>query len=68
MGHPMDQTVIDQEWTLEERRAFVKLPLDERRRLMRQQAISTAELYEQADETNERLPWQGGGLVRHTQQ
>ena len=63
----MDQTVIDQEWTLEERRAFVKLPLDERRRQMRQQAASTAELYEQVAETDERLQWQGGDLVEHVQ-
>ncbi len=64
----MDQTVIDQEWTLEERRAFVKLPLDERRRQMRQQATSTAELYEQVAETDERLQWQGGDLVEHVRQ
>ncbi len=63
----MDQTVIDQEWTLEERRAFMKLPLDERRRQMRQQATSTAELYEQVAETDERLEWQGGDLVEHVQ-
>ena len=63
----MDQTVIDQEWTLEERRAFVKLPLDERRRLMRQQATSTSELYEPAAETDERSQWQGGDLVEHVQ-
>ena len=64
----MDQTVIDQEWTLKERRAFVKLPLDERRRQRRQQATSTAELYEQVAETDERLQWQGGDLVMHVQQ
>jgi hypothetical protein len=64
----MDQTVIDQEWTLEERRAFVKQPLDERRRQMRQQATSTAELYEQVAEADERVEWQGGDLGEHVQQ
>ena len=64
----MDQAVIDQEWTLEERRSFLKRPLDERRRLMRQQATEAADLYERPAETNERLPWQGGEIVEHVQQ
>ena len=63
----MNQIVIAPEMTLEERRAFMKLPLDERRRLMRQQAALTADLYEQAAATDERLQWQGGDLGDHVQ-
>ena len=63
----MNQIVIAPEMTLEERHAFVKLTLDERRRLMRQQAALTADLYEQAAATDERLQWQGGDLGEHVQ-
>ena len=63
----MNQIVIAPEMTLEERRAFMKLPLDERRRLMRQQAALTADLYEQAAATDERVQWQGGDLGDHVQ-
>ena len=64
----MNQIVIAQVMTLEERRAFIKLPLDERRRLMRQQATLTADIYEHAAATEERLQWQGGDLGEHVQQ
>ncbi len=63
----MNQIVIAQEMTLEERREFVRLPLDERMRLMRQQAAPTVDLYEQADATDARLQWQGGDLGEHVQ-
>ena len=41
--------------TLEERRAFLKLPIEERRRRMLEQAEQMVEHYQSADETNERL-------------
>lgn len=49
--------------SLEERRAFMKLPLAERRHLMAQQADKMAEIYESAEEAAERKPWQGGDIV-----
>ena len=49
--------------TLEERRAFLKLPLAERRRLMAQQAEKMAEFYKSAQEAAERQAWQGGDIV-----
>ncbi len=49
--------------TLEQRRAFLQLSLEERRRLMTAQAEQVAEQYEQASETEERIQWQGGDIV-----
>ena len=49
--------------TLEQRRIFLKLSLEERRRQMTAQAEQIAEHYEQAQEMEERLQWQGGDIV-----
>ena len=51
--------------TLEERRLFLQLPLEERRRQLAQQADRAIEPYEQKSSTQERLEWQGGDIVEY---
>ncbi|PYP86286.1 MAG: hypothetical protein DMF61_14370 [Blastocatellia bacterium AA13] len=63
--------MISQEETLEvdlipslaQRRAFLKLPLEERRRILAQQADQIVEHYELDSERTNREPWQGGDIV-----
>jgi len=49
--------------TLEQRRAFLKLPLAERRRILSQQAEDAADQYESDQSVQEREAWQGGDVV-----
>lgn len=56
-------TRIDQACSLEQRRAFIKLPLKERRKRLAAQAERMAEHYGQASERTEREDWQGGDIV-----
>jgi len=49
--------------TLDQRRAFMKLPLEERRRRLAAQADRMAEHYESEPEATERAEWQGGDIV-----
>jgi len=49
--------------TLEQRRAFLKLSLVERRRILSQQAEEVAVHYESDQSAREREAWQGGDIV-----
>lgn len=49
--------------SLADRRAFMKLPLEERRRRLAEQAEKMAEHYESEQERAEREAWQGGDIV-----
>jgi hypothetical protein len=51
--------------TLEQRRAFLKLPPAERRRLLSQQAEEAARYYESEQSSQEREAWQGGDVVEY---
>jgi hypothetical protein len=53
----------DRTLTLAQRRAFLKLPLEERRRQMAEQAERMAAHYESEAGTRERKEWQGGDIV-----
>ena len=53
----------DRSLGLHERRAFMKLPLEERRRQLAEQASQMAEHYEGRTEGLEREDWQGGDIV-----
>lgn len=53
----------DQAFALEERRAFMKLPVEERRRQLAEQASQMAKHYEARSEAIEREGWQGGDIV-----
>jgi ribosomal protein S21 len=52
--------------TLVRRRAFMALPLEERRRQMAEQADRMLKFGETDDETAERALWQGGDIVEST--
>ncbi len=54
---------VESTLTLEERRAFLKLPLEERRRLLAEQAEQAVEDYKSEQALKEREQWQGGDLV-----
>ena len=54
---------FEREMTLAERRAFLQLPLAERRRLLALQAERMIADYEDAAATEARLEWQGGDIV-----
>ena len=49
--------------TVEDRRAFLRLPLEERRRQMAVQAERMLEHYEASEEKTRREAWQGGDIV-----
>jgi hypothetical protein len=51
--------------SLAQRRAFLKLPLDERRRILSQQADQIAQYYELESEQADREHWQGGDIVQY---
>jgi hypothetical protein len=53
----------DRSLGLHERRAFMTLPLEERRRQLAEQASQMAEHYEGRTEAREREDWQGGDIV-----
>jgi hypothetical protein len=53
----------DRSLGLQERRAFMTLPLDERRRQLAEQASQMAEHYEERQEGPDREDWQGGDIV-----
>lgn len=59
----VNTTDASQRWTLEQRRAFMKLPLAERRRHMAEQAERMLVYYQSAEEAAERQAWQGGDIV-----
>jgi hypothetical protein len=56
-------TESEQALTLAQRRAYMTLPLEERRRLLAAQAERVAAHYEEETERTEREEWQGGDIV-----
>jgi Zn-dependent peptidase ImmA (M78 family)/DNA-binding XRE family transcriptional regulator len=60
LGEPVD---AQPSLSLVERRAFMKLPLAERRRIMQAQAEKLLSTYE--EENAERQEWQGGDIIEH---
>ena len=63
MTRPKKAVKVDQELTLAQRRAYMQLPLEERRKQLAAQAEQMAEHYEQEPERTERIAWQGGDIV-----
>ena len=55
----------EESMTLEQKRAFLKLPLAERRRILSQQAEAAAQHYESEQSALEREAWQGGDVVEY---
>jgi len=58
-----EESALEQAISLSQRRAYMKLPLEERRRQLAAQADQMVEHYEQAAERAEREVWQGGDIV-----
>jgi hypothetical protein len=57
------QEFVDRGLTLDERRAFMKLSFEERRRQMANQAAELAASYEDATKAALREEWQGGDIL-----
>jgi acyl-CoA reductase-like NAD-dependent aldehyde dehydrogenase len=51
--------------SLAEAREFLKLPIEERRRILAEQAEQMAEHYEEESARRERELWQGGDIVEY---
>ena len=66
--NPADAAAVAPAMTLDERRAFLRLPIPERQRRMKALATVVADVYERENETEDRRVWQGGDLVEHAQQ
>jgi hypothetical protein len=54
---------VDQRLSLAQRRAYMQLPLEERRKHLAAQADRMIEHYEQEPEQTERLAWQGARVA-----
>ncbi|MEW6737741.1 MAG: hypothetical protein AB1489_41050 [Acidobacteriota bacterium] len=52
-------------WTLEERRAFAKLPIEQRRRMLEEMAAEAATHYNDDAARKEREEWQVGDIVEY---
>jgi hypothetical protein len=63
MPRPKKAAKADQELTLALRRAYMQLPLEERRKRLAAQADQMVEHYEQELEGTERIAWQGGDIA-----
>ncbi len=51
--------------TIEDRRAFLRMPIEERRRKLAEQAEQMIEHYELEPAREERAEWQGGDIVEY---
>lgn len=60
-----DLVAIETPQSLTEIREFLKLPIEERRRILAQQAEQMAEHYEEESARRERELWQGGDIVEY---
>ena len=60
-----DPIATETRLSLIERREFLKLPIEERRRILAQQAEQMVEHYEQESERLERELWQGGDIIEY---
>ena len=58
-----DAKTTEQGLSLDERRAFMRLPLEERRQRMADQAEKMTDFYQAQAEVKQRQDWQGGDLV-----
>lgn len=51
--------------TLEDRRSFLKLPLEERRKRLAEQSDQLVEHYNQESTAEERAEWQDGDIIEY---
>jgi hypothetical protein len=64
MAMKTPETEADQSLSLAQRRAYIKLPFEERRHRLAARADQMEESYEQQPEKTEREAWQGGILLK----
>jgi hypothetical protein len=61
-----DETIeTKKSWSLADRREFMKLSLEERRRILAEQAAKAASHYDSGTEAEESRNWQGGDIVEY---
>ncbi len=60
-----EKVAAEPQLTLEERRAFLKLPLEARRRKLAEQAQQVSEHYQSEPDAGEREDWQGVDIVEY---
>lgn len=60
-----EEEIVEAEWgmSIAQRLAFMELPLEERRRILAEQAEQAARDYEEEQAVKERELWQGGDIV-----
>jgi hypothetical protein len=63
MSTQKNKVKVAQGFSLAQRRAYMQLPLKQRRKRLAAQANRMVEHYEQEPEQTERLAWQGGDIV-----
>jgi acyl-CoA reductase-like NAD-dependent aldehyde dehydrogenase len=63
VAESQEKSIVEQAISLSQRRAYLKLPPEERRRHLAAQADRMVEHYEQVAERTEREAWQGGDIV-----
>jgi hypothetical protein len=60
-----DVSALEYAMTLDQRRAFLKLSIAERRKILAQQADEVVRQYESDESVRERESWQGGDIVEY---
>jgi predicted nuclease of restriction endonuclease-like (RecB) superfamily len=58
-----EMITVHSRWSLAKRRAFLKLPLPERRRILSRQAEDAAVHYKSEQSVRKRETWQGGDIL-----
>jgi hypothetical protein len=58
-----DVVITDRDQSLEDRRAFLRLPIEQRRQTMARQANELMDHYGDRTEMQQRENWQGGDIV-----
>ena len=61
----VEDTIRSDSPSLDELRAFLKLPIDERRRIMQAQAALLVHQYQDEPAQEEREQWQAGDIVEY---
>lgn len=59
------ETITTDSPSLDDLRAFLSLPIDERRRILANQAAQMLNHYEDDEARKEREEWQGGDIVEY---
>lgn len=61
----LDMVGHGESWTLESRRAFAKLPIEQKRLMLEEMAAQAEPYYNDEVARKEREEWQGGDIVEY---